>query len=691
MAFESEASIPEPFYDVQSESSDDSDSVSMENEPVQVGMTAESKDLYREDYRSPWEEWALDDIGINSKSTPASAKFALIVRREKQNGDTEEPVLALHSITVQSPLIKHRLGPVFAGYQGINTNLKKLEFKAPFREFFYRWSEFVRAAPGGEEKDDNEKVHFKLLFDIISSEITPHIEQTEDLLRNNVISFDYVWALFEPGTEIYSKVDGQDRLYLLNGGRYQEVGPGMKIYNLSCRYIDTDGDAFGYATTSLAITQFESVKPITELNVLPSHLQPQIDEIRVRLERRGRKFEALRGTHYKAYSGPSVWRNMPFHGTSKHFSNEGRVMIDAKSFMRYNGESTGQLTPLDGPAPTDHLEILQEFTDPDDDLGYAPPAVQVMQHMARQARRRFASGQPAVKGSTSTSLSKNHYVLCNASMKGFDFQAKEWVYLYVDHVKDIVWNDDAFEKLVLSPEYKKIIWAFVDAQLSGSDDFDDVVRGKGKGIILLLSGEPGTGKTLTSESVAESMKKPLYSMSAGELGNTAAEVEASLRRVLDLSTKWGAVLLLDECDVFLERRTTHDLQRNKLVSVFLRLLEYYQGVMFLTTNRVASFDPAFESRIHLTIHYPRLDFESRLHVWRIFVKPRSADSSVDEEELQGLARPDLNGRQIKNIVKIARLLATRDKTPLTLSHLETVLMAKRVDLADAGKTVTSGA
>lgn len=53
------------------------------------------------------------------------------------------------------------------------------------------------------------------------------------------------------------------------------------------------------------------------------------------------------------------------------------------------------------------------------------------------------------------------------------------VYLYVDHVKDIVWNNDAFEQLVLPHEYKQIVWAFVDAQLSGSDNFDDVVRGKG--------------------------------------------------------------------------------------------------------------------------------------------------------------------------------------------------------------------
>ena len=66
--------------------------------------------------------------------------------------------------------------------------------------------------------------------------------------------------------------------------------------------------------------------------------------------------------------------------------------------------------------------------------------------------------------------------------------------------------------------------------------------------------------------VAEEMKKPLYSMSAGELGHTAHEVEERLHQVLELSTKWGAILLVDECDVFLEQRTTSDLERNKLVA-----------------------------------------------------------------------------------------------------------------------------
>ncbi|KAI1844714.1 hypothetical protein JX266_009170 [Neoarthrinium moseri] len=426
-------------------SSEDRESID-KREPIKVGMTAETKHLYRENFRVPWRLWAPGDVRLNSASTASSAKFALIVRREKANGDADATVLVLHSITVQSPLIRKQLGPVFAGYQGFNTNLKKLEFRAPFREFFYRWDEFCKVATIQEDGEDGER-HYRLLFNIISSEIEPHIDQAEDLLKNHVISFDYVWAMFEPGAE--------------------------------------------------AIARMET------MTVYTCYLRPGIDDIRVRLEQRGRKFEMLKGLHCMAYSGAYQLQRTTFGAPHQQYVEEGRIMIDC-----------------------------------------------------------------------TRCLSPEYYALCCATVRGFCLKAKEWATFSIDMVKDIQWSHEAFNQLVLPEDYKKIIWAFVDTQLSGSDDFDDIVRGKGRGVVMLLSGEPGTGKTLTSESVADAMKKPLYNVSAGELGDSADAVEANLRRVLELSTKWSAVFLIDECDMFLEKRTISDLHRNKLVSVFLRLLEY---------------------------------------------------------------------------------------------------------------------
>lgn len=190
-------------------------------------------------------------------------------------------------------------------------------------------------------------------------------------------------------------------------------------------------------------------------------------------------------------------------------------------------------------------------------------------------------------------------------------------------------------------------------------------------------------------------------MSASELGETALEVEESLEQVLELASKWNAILLLDECDMFLEARSTADIRRNRLVSgefiinastlnvpsppiltyvflpVFLRQLEYYRGVMFLTSNRVSDFDAAFESRIHLTIHYPSLDIPSRLHVWKTFVEMGDLESRLSDKNLESLANIELNGRQIKNIIKTARLLSKQDNVPLAMEHIELVLKVKK--------------
>ena len=221
-------------------------------------------------------------------------------------------------------------------------------------------------------------------------------------------------------------------------------------------------------------------------------------------------------------------------------------------------------------------------------------------------------------------------------------------------------------------------------------------------MIALLSGEPGLGKTLTAESVAEEMRRPLYFLSAGELGDTVHAVEENLQEVLEISTKWNAVLLLDECDIFLEKRTTSDLQRNKLITVFLRLLEYYKGVMFLTTNRMSTFDPAFQSRIHLSITYPELDRQSRRYIWQTFLRPRPGTmkedevspsstalaSEVTEQEIDILSAFRLNGREIKNTIKTARLLANSKEAQLKMEHIRTVLGVRyNVPGSGAGTTI----
>lgn len=145
-------------------------------------------------------------------------------------------------------------------------------------------------------------------------------------------------------------------------------------------------------------------------------------------------------------------------------------------------------------------------------------------------------------------------------------------------------------------DLKTLIFDLIKAHATDSSSFDDFVRGKGKGLVGLLFGPPGLGKTLTAEAIAEAARLPLYSVSSGSLGYTVKDISAKLTEVMELSSRWKAVLLLDEADVFLAARNDSDLERNAIVSIFLRELEYYPGIMLLTTNRAKTIDPAFRSK-----------------------------------------------------------------------------------------------
>jgi ATPase family protein associated with various cellular activities (AAA)/uncharacterized protein DUF7025 len=252
--------------------------------------------------------------------------------------------------------------------------------------------------------------------------------------------------------------------------------------------------------------------------------------------------------------------------------------------------------------------------------------------------------------------------LAPPSMKRFNLKTKKWVDLSVDRFSAVEWNTGAFKSLVLHEKTKRLIQALISNQIE-VDMSTDIITGKGNGIIMLLHGGPGTGKTLTAESVAEIARKPLYPVTCGDIGTEPSEVEKYLESVLHLGKTWGCVVLLDEADVFLEQRSLEDLKRNALVSVFLRALEYYDGILVLTSNRVGTFDEAFKSRIQLAIHYTSLTTHQRTKIWGNFFNRLKTlnEEGIDlldlEDHVEDLAQHKMNGREIRNVITTARQFA----------------------------------
>jgi SpoVK/Ycf46/Vps4 family AAA+-type ATPase len=163
---------------------------------------------------------------------------------------------------------------------------------------------------------------------------------------------------------------------------------------------------------------------------------------------------------------------------------------------------------------------------------------------------------------------------------------------------------------------------------------------------------------------------------------SAADFESRLQELLRYATLWKAIILIDEVDVFLERRDNKagtDTTRNALVAVFLRQLEYFSGIVFLTTNRISSLDEAMESRIHLSISFGPPDVEVRRRIWQQILDSVPPDETelVGKSPAQHLMQYDLNGRQISNALNTAKTLARFEKSKLKLSHVETVLKVRQ--------------
>jgi SpoVK/Ycf46/Vps4 family AAA+-type ATPase len=243
----------------------------------------------------------------------------------------------------------------------------------------------------------------------------------------------------------------------------------------------------------------------------------------------------------------------------------------------------------------------------------------------------------------------------------------------VDCAREINWQEDAFSNLVLPAAQKSLIQALVQSHSSGDEksNFDDFIQGKGKGLIINLFGPPGVGKTLSAEATSEYVKRPLYVVGVGELGSN---VESRLKEIFDVAAIWQAIVLIDEADVFMEQRSVSDLDRNALVAIFLRQLEYYRGILFLTTNRVKVFDEAFQSRIHISLHYQDLTSAAKRQIWNAFFLKAGMDiKKLSQAEWDHLSNAKVNGRQIKNAVRSCQGLATSRNEPLSFKHIQEVL------------------
>ena len=250
----------------------------------------------------------------------------------------------------------------------------------------------------------------------------------------------------------------------------------------------------------------------------------------------------------------------------------------------------------------------------------------------------------------------------------FDLEEHADYRVHVNNVEPYVYDVKVGEKLVLPADMKDFIEVLIE---HSKNKFVDIVGGKEGGTIILLEGPPGTGKTLTAEIYSEVMQRPLYKVQSSQLGVDAESVEKQLKEVLQRSERWGAILLIDESDVYIRARG-EDINQNAIVGVFLRVLEYYRGVLFMTTNRGTSVDDAIISRLTARFIYTNPDFPAQMKLWSVLaaqngIKLDVADIKPIVEEFD-----HLSGRDIKNLLKLAYVVSLKRNKPINYKLIESI-------------------
>ncbi|RAL59605.1 hypothetical protein DID88_006464 [Monilinia fructigena] len=581
-----------------------------------------------------------------------------------------------------------------------------------------------------KKRNETKRKHLKVLLKYLDKDYASTKKTLIPMLETGIITFDLLWALYKPNTLAYTTTYGtidEPRAFKIELAEKNKQFYEGTWYHIEGKYLEYDGKTWGMGTMDCEVPSFKGARKITSLNCYPLKYHKNEAKLRIELIERGKKFVALQGVHYKSHKGMAYYKKRK---AVVKVNIDGRVMVDPAIHRRilpnYNvstvkpndldlfGDSDSEddecgccgddsseegqpdrflKSQKDSDEPEmkfkvvmdekQHPQLVQVPVDEDgnevtiEKLEEVPSKITTKE--SKEGKDNKDGAAPEDDKKALPVFTDEEYLIASPVVLGFAFAEKLWLEFTVSGIKDIVWNEGAYDSLVLEDNTKDIVKALVEShKYHPAESIDDVIQGKGKGLVAVLHGPPGTGKTLTAEGISELLKCPLYMVSAGELGTDSRTLEAELQKILDIAHAWGAVLLLDEADVFLEKRTIQDIHRNALVSIFLRLLEYFQGILFLTTNRVETFDDAFQSRIHIALRYGDLSTKAKKSVFEMFIERVRVLEGIDtmpftEEDYNALARNNLNGRQIKNTIRTAQALAVNKQEPLSMEHIKRVL------------------
>ncbi|ROW10565.1 hypothetical protein VMCG_01917 [Cytospora schulzeri] len=503
------------------------------------------------------------------------------------------------------------------------------------------------------------------------------------------------------------------------GGGSEET---QEIAVIEVYYVDFDGKSYSSVPFTVSIPYFADEKDITSLPAYPVRFAKDYEQTVKQLQKRGEIFQSVvsQANPVQTYEGWTLIRDpagRPIQDANANFLKspehiDGDVIIDFHEALqihpwwkppmsKYSKEAvrhgySEDDFPINSWADKERSKLLRrtwEWVYGESD----GVAASEFNHAVATTGSHINKDHDITDVNSSSAkpeLSSEDLVLLPSRIFVYALRERKFVNADVQYLRQISVKENPFESLEIEEEHKDLIVSTVfehferkkvrrDAQRQGVEMSDqDFIRGKGRGLIILLHGAPGVGKTATAEACSYAYNKPLFPITCGDLGIEPERVEETLSELFRLANLWDCIMLFDEADIFLSTREKKDdnLQRNALVSIFLRTLEYYSGVLFLTTNRAGVLDEAVKSRVHLSLYYPYLGLKETKTLFQMNIGrlknieaerakiTGSPPMAIEEKRILKFAEEHYmrfekeydkrwNGRQIRNAFQIATSLA----------------------------------
>ncbi|KAI0099050.1 P-loop containing nucleoside triphosphate hydrolase protein [Nemania sp. FL0031] len=656
------------------------------NELVNHYDTKEMNSNPEDNHESDGEAFVLVTTYYQPKKRSPPAEVADTTSPAQSPSTAASP--PLYSIHLTSPAIVNALRSVVQYYPSQDLT-GDIVVRWPYPILVHHYDELVQFREGVAEKDEaelceREKRAYEdlgLLLQYLDNSVMPGVLQERERNENGYFTFEYMWVLWKPGTTVLQTPPDDMEFYApfviegVSGGTFQYPSREWSIWFWHMRY---DGQYLGRYRSSSNIMRFNGqldlrftiVGDLENRDDLPEKVSDQL--------RYGEAYWKLLQKQCRRYKGKT--RDTP--------SKEVSMMVDMKSYYS------------DHPRP--HLMDSKDCRKWRSDCKCEVCKSKMTDEKDSNKIVSLFEGYNNITVEGWDALPPHMYFLCYPEMPAFVFKTRTWETLHVKDFSEPRFDEDLIEHLVMEPQRKMTLKALAKSfarsdkngeRLEGEPWTADFIQGKGHGLIFLLHGRPGVGKTYTAECIAAFTKRPLMVLTSSDIGTNPSEIEVNLTYYFKAAKSWGAVLLIDEADVFMERRSTADLVRNSLVAGFLRALEFYDGILFLTTNRVGSFDDAFISRVHVQLYYPGFTDDQRLQIWETFTEKLErergdymrlnidAKEYIRGNEMRALA---LNGREIRNAFQTAVSLAEYDakkgedgRIVITDEHLRAVVDLSR--------------